>query len=183
MNGKHIHEIKPIKFGGSPTDPANKIVLTPAQHAQFSRFWQNVLRTVSELLRQVCMERLSALDCNPPASETNIKAAETAFERRFPAEYVEFLRHADGAAGPIGDLRYIDLWRVEELRERNDAYGVPEFAPTLIVFGSDGGDTAYAFDVAQNFSIVETPFIGMGVEQTHVLGESWPEFIHTLTRR
>jgi toxin YxiD len=51
LKGQHIHEIKPVKFGGSPTDPANKIPLSQSQHAAFSRFWQNVLRTVNELLK------------------------------------------------------------------------------------------------------------------------------------
>ncbi len=40
---KEIHEIKPIKFGGSPTDPANKIPLTSEQHKQFTRFWRKLL--------------------------------------------------------------------------------------------------------------------------------------------
>jgi hypothetical protein len=30
--GKQIHEIHPVKFGGNPTDPANKIALSFSQH-------------------------------------------------------------------------------------------------------------------------------------------------------
>ena len=42
--GKQIHEIIPVKFGGSPTDIANKIALTPAEHAKFTTFWNKLMR-------------------------------------------------------------------------------------------------------------------------------------------
>lgn len=32
LAGQHIHEIHPVKFGGSPTDPVNKIPLAPSVH-------------------------------------------------------------------------------------------------------------------------------------------------------
>lgn len=42
--GKEIHEIHPIKFGGSPTDPANKIALTPPQHISATTWWARLQR-------------------------------------------------------------------------------------------------------------------------------------------
>jgi hypothetical protein len=42
--GKQIHEILPVKFGGSPTDPANKIALSPADHAKLTTFWNQLMR-------------------------------------------------------------------------------------------------------------------------------------------
>jgi filamentous hemagglutinin len=30
--GLHIHEIHPVKFGGSPVDPSNKMLLQAADH-------------------------------------------------------------------------------------------------------------------------------------------------------
>jgi hypothetical protein len=44
--GKQIHEVLPVKFGGNPTDPANKIALTPGQHAELTNFWNQLLRDV-----------------------------------------------------------------------------------------------------------------------------------------
>jgi hypothetical protein len=39
----HIHEIQPVKFGGSPTDPANKMLLPAAEHVGpggvHAQFW------------------------------------------------------------------------------------------------------------------------------------------------
>lgn len=42
--GKQIHEIAPVKFGGSPTDASNKMALTPAQHSDITNFWNQLMR-------------------------------------------------------------------------------------------------------------------------------------------
>ena len=44
LNGKQIHEIQPVKFGGSPTDPSNKIPLTPSEHAKATTWWRRLQR-------------------------------------------------------------------------------------------------------------------------------------------
>jgi hypothetical protein len=36
-----IHEIHPVKFGGHPTDLANKIVLPGEQHRQLNGWWRS----------------------------------------------------------------------------------------------------------------------------------------------
>ncbi len=45
-DGKQIHEKHPIKFGGSPTDPNNKVGLPQGEHAQYNRFWNRMMRSV-----------------------------------------------------------------------------------------------------------------------------------------
>jgi hypothetical protein len=42
--GKEIFEIHPVILGGSPTDPANKTVLTRAQHIEAVRYWNRIIR-------------------------------------------------------------------------------------------------------------------------------------------
>jgi len=42
--GKEIFEIQPVAVGGSPTDPANKALLTRAQHIEAVRYWNKVIR-------------------------------------------------------------------------------------------------------------------------------------------
>jgi hypothetical protein len=44
--GKHIHHIKPVKFGGHPTDPANTILLSPSDHYQFNRWWFSLQKSI-----------------------------------------------------------------------------------------------------------------------------------------
>jgi hypothetical protein len=48
LKGFQIHENTPVKFGGSPTDPANKIFLTPSQHAEFTNYWNALLRSIKQ---------------------------------------------------------------------------------------------------------------------------------------
>ena len=38
--GMEIHEIHPVKFGGHPTDPANKMVLPVEQHRLLNGWWR-----------------------------------------------------------------------------------------------------------------------------------------------
>lgn len=46
----HVHEIAPVKFGGSPTDPGNKVLLTAGEHVGrggvHARFWTPLLRWI-----------------------------------------------------------------------------------------------------------------------------------------
>ncbi len=47
LNGLQLHEIQPVKFGGSPTDPLNKIPLTPQQHIPATTWWNQLLRDIT----------------------------------------------------------------------------------------------------------------------------------------
>jgi RHS repeat-associated protein len=46
LAGKEIHEIQPIKVGGSPTSPANKIALAPKTHRVVTSWWNNLINTL-----------------------------------------------------------------------------------------------------------------------------------------
>lgn len=45
LKGMDIHEVHPVKFGGSPTDPANKIPLSRLEHAKYTTWWNELLRS------------------------------------------------------------------------------------------------------------------------------------------
>jgi hypothetical protein len=40
LAGQQIHEVKPVKWGGSPTDTANKIALPPSEHYKLTGWWK-----------------------------------------------------------------------------------------------------------------------------------------------
>jgi hypothetical protein len=42
--GMEVHETHPVCLGGSPTDPANKVLVPPMAHAELCRFWNKVYR-------------------------------------------------------------------------------------------------------------------------------------------
>jgi hypothetical protein len=46
FQGLEIHEIQPVKFGGSPTDMSNKILLTPQEHRLYNAFWNTMMRGI-----------------------------------------------------------------------------------------------------------------------------------------
>ena len=48
LKGKHIHEIHPVKFGGSPTDPANKIALEKERHVPITGWWNKLMYMVQK---------------------------------------------------------------------------------------------------------------------------------------
>ncbi len=44
-----IHEIQPVKFGGSPIDPANKVVLPrPFHQGEVSPWWKEMQRYIQK---------------------------------------------------------------------------------------------------------------------------------------
>lgn len=66
----------------------------------------------------------------------------------FPSEYRQFLSFSNGGEGLLGNESYLVLDPVEELVEYNDAQNLSESRPGLVLFGSDGGGTYFAFDMA-----------------------------------
>lgn len=47
-SGKEIFEVQPIILGGSPTDSANKIILTREEHIAAVRYWNKVIHDLRQ---------------------------------------------------------------------------------------------------------------------------------------
>ncbi|MBE94271.1 SMI1/KNR4 family protein [Marinobacter sp.] len=124
---------------------------------------------------------LSSLELNDPASIDEIENAEKTLEVTLPSSYKEFLRTSNGAEGDIGENFYLMLWKVDELAELNEAYGVDEFAEGLLLIGSDGGDIAFGFDKrTAMMNIIAVPFIGMSLEEVKRAGGDFVDFLKNL---
>ncbi|MGS0893263.1 SMI1/KNR4 family protein [Burkholderia stagnalis] len=80
-----------------------------------------------------------------------------------PEDYMDFLRKCNGGEGFV-EGNYMMLWKAEDIVRFNKEYEVADCAQELLIFGSNGGGEAYAFD-ARVFPmpIVQIPFIGMDV--------------------
>lgn len=125
---------------------------------------------------------LSQFDHNEPASEINIKNVEELLSINFPQEYYDFLLISNGGEGAIGQS-YLVLWEIEDLVELNDAYGVEEFAPGLLIIGSDGGDTAYCIDIRSDIKpFVQVPFVGMDLSEVQVCSNDFKGFLNFLNK-
>ena len=94
-----------------------------------------------------------------------------------PPDYLTYLR---GKSPNFGDLtfddfdRYFDLWPESDIEQFNTEYEVPELAPDLVAFATNGGGELYAFNQAGQ--IFEIPCIGMEAQHASLLAESWSEF-------
>lgn len=122
-------------------------------------------------------------DCtlNNPATESAIADLERKAGFRLPLAYRELMLRSNGLEGFIGECHYLVLWPIEQVAVLNDAYGVSEFAPGLLLIGTDGGDTGYAFDARkEDLPLVEVPFIGLSLDEAKPKGSSFANFLKKL---
>jgi hypothetical protein len=116
-------------------------------------------------------------EISPPATPIAIEKAENYFNFQFPNDYNDFLKFTNGLEGETSE-NYLVLWSAEELIDLNEAYHVKEFVQNVIIFGSDGGEDAYAFDTSGNeIKIIRLPFIGMGHIASELISDSFEEFL------
>ncbi|QEX18343.1 hypothetical protein FRZ44_36480 [Hypericibacter terrae] len=119
---------------------------------------------------------------NPPATPASLRLFEMTAGLALPQDYVDFLRYENGGEGFIGSA-YLILWRVEELLELNRAYQVTDYAPGLLLFGSDGGGEAFAFDRRSDIApVVLVPFVGMDLKLIRPLASTFTAFLEAMPR-
>jgi len=95
----------------------------------------------------------------------------------FPRVYREFLASANGGEGPVGDESYVVLWAATELAGHNRGYKVdPEYAPGLLLIGTDGGNEVFAVP-AEDGSFVSAPLIGMSPDAIQTRSTTLGEFL------
>ncbi|MEC0093412.1 SMI1/KNR4 family protein [Paenibacillus macquariensis] len=116
------------------------------------------------------------IDNNPGIEQKLISEIEAQLGISFPNDYVELLSEINGMEGSVGNS-YIRLWSMNELVELNKDYSVQEFAPGILLIGSDGGGEAFAYDLRDNeMKIVKIPFIPMDVEEIIICGNDLNSF-------
>jgi hypothetical protein len=121
------------------------------------------------------------LQLGGPGDSGCLERAQGSLQTRFPTDYVAFMLSHDGAEGPVGENAYIQIWPCADLVQRNRTLAVDEFVPGLTLFASDGGGTAYGFDVtASDTAIVEVPLIGMEPSAKRTIGTTFGDFLQYL---
>ncbi|MBK3665188.1 SMI1/KNR4 family protein [Bradyrhizobium diazoefficiens] len=125
---------------------------------------------------------LAKFDCRPPTSSASIANYESGSGWLLPDDYKQFLGTANGGQGTIGTHSYASLWPVEHLDEMNRAYETANLAPGLLLFGSDGGDEAYAFDMRVAAKpVVSVPFVGMDLNEIRPVADTFEGFLKKLS--
>lgn len=113
---------------------------------------------------------ISRLKLRPGASDEAINNLQDEFGVQFPEDYINFLKLSNGAHGFVGNA-YLILDPVEDIPERNKVLAIDEFAPGLLLFGSDGGGEGYFFDIrSSQINIVEVPFEVIGLSAIKKIG-------------
>ncbi|MBX9790645.1 MAG: SMI1/KNR4 family protein [Pirellulales bacterium] len=120
------------------------------------------------------------LNRRSPATDEAIAAIERTIGKHLPLDYVEFLKVTDGGEGFIGRT-YCILWSVAELASMNQNYEVEDYAPALLVFGSNGGGEALGFDTRNpQWPVVQIPFVGMDWGMAQPIAASFTGFLERL---
>lgn len=97
----------------------------------------------------------------PPVALVNEFAA---MKPALPLDYLQTVQEANGCEGWVGGA-WLRLYRLEDVRKINKWYGVDDFAPGLLLFGSNGGGEAFAFDCRQSpVAVLKIPFIPLDFE-------------------
>lgn len=118
------------------------------------------------------------IDKNSPPTNADVDFFLRGINFRLPQGFIEFYKEANGAYINTDEV-YIVLWSLTELLQLNKDYKVETYAPEFFIFGSDGGDTAYAIEKETGF-IFEMPFIGMSKEVAVFKSENFDKFIKEL---
>jgi hypothetical protein len=87
----------------------------------------------------------------------------------------------NGVEGFMGENRYLLLWPVEQVPELNEAYSVTEFAPGLLLIGSDGAEMGYALATRlQPMPVKAVPFIGLSHKEAKTVAPTFEGFFDYL---
>jgi SMI1/KNR4 family protein SUKH-1 len=103
-------------------------------------------------------------------------AIERALGVTLPADYKYFMMELGAGEGRLTG-GYVRLYPLNELPLRREGA-----LPSFIVFGSDGGDHGFGFDVSRNrdtaaYRVVEFPISTLEPDEVDVVAESFERFL------
>ena len=123
---------------------------------------------------------VTGLSARQAGEPSEIDAAGRKLGVRLPGDYCTLLQESDGVEGFVGPDAYLMLWSPHELLELNVAYSVAEFAPGLVLMGTDGGDTGYGFVEGETTQYAQVPLVGLSREAAEYMGGTLLEMITRL---
>lgn len=118
------------------------------------------------------------IEKNQPTSNEERIAFQSGINFSLPEGLMEFYTESNGAI-IITEERYTVVWPLTELKLLNEQYKVEEYAPEFFIFGSDGGDMAFGFEIKTGY-FYELPFIGMSREESSFISKTFQEFLNSL---
>lgn len=127
---------------------------------------------------------LTGLPPRRGAAPAAIEATERRLGATLSADHRAFLMQSDGLEGFVGPNAYLMLWSAHEIAELNEGYATAEFAPGLILVGTDGGDTGYGILERGGLRrYVRVPLVGMSVDSAESMGNTLVDLVRRVQRR
>lgn len=123
------------------------------------------------LLKHNCPKRLDK-------SLVSIEEIERFIGFSLPKDYKTYLQTYLGFKSEIGQ-EYVRLWDIDELKELNTAYEIPDnLLHTLAIGGNGGGEfIAIEYVPQQGYRIVLSPFIDLDDQYHLEIGTSFADFL------
>jgi len=121
---------------------------------------------------------MGIVDKNNPPLDSEVSSFLSKIDFQLPSGFIDFFKEANGADISTDD-KFVALWALTDMVQLNKEYNVEQYAPEFFVFGSDGGDTAYAIEKSTG-DIYEMPFIGMSKEEATCISKTFTGFIEGL---
>jgi hypothetical protein len=115
------------------------------------------------------------IDQNPAPAEHELQEFLNNIQFNLPDDFLDFYKKANGGSIYFSE-DFVNLWRLADIEKLNKDYNVDKYAPDFLIFGSDGGDTAYAIGKLTGH-IYEMPFIGMSNEESIFKCKTFSEFL------
>ena len=120
---------------------------------------------------------MATIDKNAAPTADEVEGFLKQVDFNLPKGFIDFFKETNGADVST-DEKYVVLWALTQMIQLNRGYNVEEYAPDFFIFGSDGGDTAFAIEKSTG-DIYEMPFIGMSREEAVFKSKTFTEFIET----
>ena len=120
-------------------------------------------------------------ELRPGASIGAIKALVAQYPC-FPEMHISMLIESNGFEGFVGES-YVQMWAAEEVIECNQGYHVDEFAPGVVLVGTNLGGEGFAIDMrAVGCPYVNIPMCPLSLEDLRPIGITLEECLKTLHR-
>lgn len=130
------------------------------------------------------MKYMIGIEMNKHKSDDKIIASiESEVGFSLPEGYKQFLKEVNGGEGFFGGKNYAIIWPGEDLKRYNHEYQTAKYLEGMLLFGSDGGGEAFAFDGKNNMLIVRVPFVGMERDLAIPFAKTFEEFITLLCEK
>lgn len=116
---------------------------------------------------------------NPPADPGTFNSIVESIDVQLPDDYLDFMRESNGGEGGIRKGQWLRLWPIEEINQANIDYKVAEYAPDLLLIGSNGGSLGFGIKRKERIFVAVDMYDND--DDVYTYGESFKSFLQGIT--